>query len=1142
MIKTITKTVFILLAVIFMPVLFFGCQQTDITAGEPTVPHSFRGIPGITEDEISAVEALQGQYEHFIYAMPFSTEAFINQYGEISGFAALFGQWLSGLFNIPFHVEIHEWLDVLEGLETKDIAFSGDFIATPERRVTYFMTEAIATRNIKGFRLTDSQPLSEILLQRPLRVGFMTATATIGLVTSNMPEGSFEVVELDSFEDVHPALKSGEIDVYYYSRVAEISFIEYSDIVTIDFYPLLLVPISMTSKDPALEPIISIVDKALQDQSIRRYLSGLYNEGYRHYQQFKLYYHLTDDERLFIEYNPVIPFAAENDNYPHSFFNSREGDWQGIAIDLLREVELLTGLHFERVNDEHDSFVDMLGMIAKREAAFITDLTVTNLRIGDYLWADEAQSSGRSSLISKADHNEVTINDIMHINIGLIAGYSHTSFFRAWFPDHTENIEYESVLSAFIGLDSGEVDAVMVGEKALLTLTHFLERPGYKIIYLFDNPSVSAIAFNRNEHTLQSIFNKAFRLIDTDMISEQWIGRTYDYNVKVMEAQIPWIYGAITALAIGILILILAYIRTTQLEKKRLVAVEASQTKSIFLANMSHEIRTPMNSIVGFSELALDDDISPKTRSYLTNILSNSEGLLHIINNILDISKIESGDIELESIIFDPHELLESIKKIVSQLAYEKGLKLNFYLEPPKGRLLLGDPTRLRQILVNLLSNAIKFTDSGSVSLSVLVVGSTKNTITVQGEVKDTGIGMTPEQVERIFSPFAQAESKTTRKYGGTGLGLTIAKNLVDMMGGELKVESTPGVGSTFIFELTHDTIDMLEEELLEQQTAQSMLEKPSFKGEVLLCEDNIMNQQVICEHLTRVGLKTVVAENGEVGVELVQNRIGRSAKQFDLIFMDMHMPVMDGLEATAKINALNQRIPIIAMTANVMTSDKELYEKSGMSGYVGKPFTSQELWRCLLKYFTPVTWQTEDAEQLKAADNELHQMLINRFVEGNLNKFSEITDAINDNNIVLAHRLVHTLKSNAAQLYKSELQKAAGEVEFALKDGRNLATNEQMKTFEALLSATLDEFKPLVSIDEVISDSEKYDRKSAIKLLLDLEPVLHDGDPEALSFVPKLKAIPDTDVLIRQIDNFDFKLAEHTLQKLLGKYESENP
>jgi len=572
--------------------------------------------------------------------------------------------------------------------------------------------------------------------------------------------------------------------------------------------------------------------------------------------------------------------------------------------------------------------------------------------------------------------------------------------------------------------------------------------------------------------------------------------------------------------------------------KARDEAEQANKTKSSFLANMSHEIRTPMNSVIGFTELALDGENSPKTKDYLARIKSNAEWLLQIINDILDISKIESGKMELEQIPFDLHELFSGCRASVTPRASEKNLELHFYAEPSFDKIPLGDPTRLRQVLVNLLSNAIKFTNTGVVKLSAVVKEVTEKNITLHFEVKDSGIGMTPEQIARIFDPFVQAESGTTRKYGGSGLGLTIVKNIVEMMGGTLSIKSMPGVGSMFGFKLTFDTIDMIEG-MLEKKTVLKEFEKPVFQGEILVCEDNAMNQQVIYEHLTRIGFGVVVAENGKIGLEQVQSRMKKNVKQFDLIFMDMHMPVMDGLEAAIKIIELDSGIPIVAMTANIMSSDIEIYKKSGMRDYVGKPFTSQELWHCLMKYFKPIAWQPVNELQQTQDKNELQQKLINSFVKNNRNKYDDINEAISAGDIKLAHRLAHTLKSNAGQLGKAELKNVCEEIEAHLTDGKNRVKQQMMMSLERELNKALAELTPLVYEPLRVEKppAAPLDESAARELIEKLEPLLEQGNLSCLEFIGDLQRVPGSEDLIRQIEDYEFEKALILLAELKEKY-----
>ena len=386
---------------------------------------------------------------------------------------------------------------------------------------------------------------------------------------------------------------------------------------------------------------------------------------------------------------------------------------------------------------------------------------------------------------------------------------------------------------------------------------------------------------------------------------------------------------------------------------------EASEAKSSFIANISHELRTPMNSILGYSELALDDMIPPTTREYLKKIVTNARWLLDIINDVLDISKIESGNLELENIPFELDEILSHCQSLLMPSALKKGLILDFSAPHLEGTHLIGDPTKLSQIFINILSNAIKFTDKGFVKCSVDAIEISKENCRLKFEIKDTGIGMNDQQLSRIFDPFMQADSSTTRKYGGTGLGLPIAQRLIEAMGGNLTVESFPGLGSKFSFTLIFYVSEYGTNPNSPGES--DSMQKPNFdNNEVLIVDDNDMNQDVAYEYLKRVGIKSTVAGNGKEAVEIVKQRIDSGQKPFDLIFMDIHMPEMDGKEAASIIRNLNTGTPIVAMTAETMTvTGIAPYKDYGMESYLSKPFTKQELWKCLLKHLKPVKADT---------------------------------------------------------------------------------------------------------------------------------------------------------------------------------------
>jgi len=576
-----------------------------------------------------------------------------------------------------------------------------------------------------------------------------------------------------------------------------------------------------------------------------------------------------------------------------------------------------------------------------------------------------------------------------------------------------------------------------------------------------------------------------------------------------------------------------------ELERRRKEAESANVTKSVFLANMSHEIRTPMNSIIGFAELAMDDEISERTAEYLDNISSSAKWLLLIINDILDLSKIESGKMELERIPFDLPDVFEHCQSIIVPKAIEKGVMLYCYAESSPGKKLIGDPIRLRQIITNILSNAVKFTNAGTIKLLASIKDSDENKITISFEIKDSGIGMTTEQIDRIFEPFMQADDTISRRFGGTGLGLTITKNIIELMGGTLHVESIVGVGSKFSFEQTFDIIDDVSVDP-EKDIVVNEFEKPNFNGEVLVCEDNALNQKLITEHLHRVGLNTVMAVNGKEGVEIVKERVKNAAdnhpqkeKPFDLIFMDIHMPVMDGLEAAAIISEMGVKTPIVAVTANIMSSDMEHYKRSGMLDTLGKPFSSAELWKCLVKYIPVESYSTISKQSQSTEDEALLKQLSLNFVKTNQNTFTDILNALDNGDIKTAHRLAHALKSNAGQIKSQQLQTAAAVVEEMLKDGKNHLNIGHLNILEDEINKTLKYLSPLLIGLEGSGGPKITDKDKIREIISALEPILRNNSLDCEDFLENIHRIEGAEKLAKLIEVFEFTQAIDELEKL---------
>lgn len=870
--------------------------------------------------------------------------------GKIRGYAVDLLTFLGQKAGLEMEFVICRDYQAIECLKNGQIDLIPNIIVTPEQSEFILFSHCQYALDEVIFGRSDRKDMPDLASLEDKTVALPPDYAVAGLLKQHYPR--IKIIEtkdlLSSLQDVSAGKADATVMTSYMGQyILSDKFITKLDAVgtaRIDNQPPLTAAHYGVRKDlPLLQ---SILDKAFQTLSPAD-RQEIWARWFHKPERDMTPLVFSEPEKNYLAQKKTIKYIYNPDWKPLDY--ASEGNHAGIISGYMKLLEKRLGVKFQAVPAKNKN--EAVSKLISGECDFLSG-EVPLPKNKSHLAYTDPYFKTTIVFLGKSDKSLIySVDSLLDKSVGVSSTSCIKDVLKKDYPSF-RLIEAANCKEALQNLEDEEIYALAT------TLEHsaqiLSEHPDhFKVICNSNINYPLSMAVRQNNPQLHSLLQKAVESIraeDRDEIATKWtsvtIAQYFDYSL---------IWKTLGILGFFAIFLIFRGYELAKLNRKlweanraselaRQEAVAANKSKSDFLARMSHEIRTPLNAVIGLSELLTFSDLTPKQREQLNKIQYSANLLLGVINDVLDLSKIEAGRMDLEKTVFNLKDVVASVYNVLEIRAKENRLRLTYVIDPTIPAFLVGDPVKIGQVLLNLGTNAIKFTEQGMVEIKLSAFNHSAETVTVNFRITDTGMGVDQADLDKLFQPFTQADESISRKYGGSGLGLTISRQLVELMGGSLQGKSQTAIGSTFHFTITLGIAPDIPRLFASYQGGKTPFATlPGYS--VLVVEDNELNREVISGLLENIGIVVSTANNGLEAINQIQK------KRFDAILMDIQMPIMDGIEATKTIRDAGFSMPVIGLSANAVSEEVTLSLAAGMNDYLTKPFRLTDLHKLLIKW-----------------------------------------------------------------------------------------------------------------------------------------------------------------------------------------------